>query len=137
MRNIACISLNLLLFFLSHFPFPPRLITSVQLIICNLTHAYLLFKGEEDAIKKTVAADTTWQKLQRAIFTECDTLLGRPPVERIQIGRRLLDKSREALRRVFFLSYAYRMTNKLNIFNGRRRKCWLFRDSVTGTLPIF
>jgi hypothetical protein len=72
----------------------------------------LLFKGEEEAIKKTVAADTTWQKLQQAVFNECDTLLGRPPVERIQIGRRLLDKSREALRRMFFLSYGYRMTNK-------------------------
>ena len=72
----------------------------------------LLFKGEEDAIKKTISGDTTWQKLQNAILSECDTLLGRPPVERIQIGRRLLDKSREALRRLFFLSYGYRMTHK-------------------------
>ncbi|HYJ38255.1 MAG TPA: heparinase II/III family protein [Chitinophagaceae bacterium] len=72
----------------------------------------LLFKGEEEAIKKTVAADTTWQKLQQAILSECDSLLSRPPVERIQIGRRLLDKSREALRRLFYLSYGYRMTLK-------------------------
>ncbi len=72
----------------------------------------LLFKGEEEMIKKTVSADTTWQKLQRAVFAECDSLVLKPPVERIQIGRRLLDKSREALRRLFFLSYAYRMTHK-------------------------
>ena len=70
----------------------------------------LLFKGEEEAIKKTIAGDTTWQKLQQAILVECDSLLSKPPVERIQIGRRLLDKSREALRRLFYLSYAYRMT---------------------------
>jgi len=72
----------------------------------------LLFKNDEANIAKTVNSDTTWQKLQQAIFTECDSLLLKPPVERIQIGRRLLDKSREALRRLFFLSYAYRMTHK-------------------------
>jgi hypothetical protein len=72
----------------------------------------LLFKGDETNIAKTVSADTTWQKLQQAIFTECDSLLTTPPIERIQIGRRLLSKSREALRRLFFLSYAYRMTHK-------------------------
>ena len=72
----------------------------------------LLFKGDEAKIQNTVNGDTTWQKLQQAIFTECDSILLRPPVERIQIGRRLLDKSREALRRLFFLSYAYRMTHK-------------------------
>lgn len=33
-----------------------------------------------------------------------------PPVELIKIGRRLLDKSREALRRLFLLSYAARLT---------------------------
>jgi len=71
----------------------------------------LLFKNEEAAIKDMVKADTIWQKLQQAVFTECDSLLSKPPVERIQIGRRLLDKSREALRRLFFLSYGYRMTH--------------------------
>ena len=71
----------------------------------------LLFKNEEGAIKDMVKADTIWQKLQQAVFTECDSLLLKPPVERIQIGRRLLDKSREALRRLFFLSYGYRMTH--------------------------
>src|SRR5436853_6825838 len=69
----------------------------------------LLFKGEENEIKNTVEADTTWQKLQLAVFRECDSLLLKRPIERIQIGRRLLDKSREALRRLFFLSYGYRM----------------------------
>ncbi len=70
----------------------------------------LLLKGEEAAIKKTVAADKTWGKLHQAIVDESIRLLTVPPVERIKIGRRLLDKSREALRRLFFLSYAYRTT---------------------------
>ena len=70
----------------------------------------LLLKGEEAAIKKSFGADKIWGKMQTAIIAECDRMLTLPPVERIQIGRRLLDKSREALRRIFFLSYAYRTT---------------------------
>ena len=72
----------------------------------------LLLKGEEAAIKKTIAADTIWTGLQEAILAESDRLLTVAPIERIQIGRRLLDKSREALRRLFFLSYAARMTGE-------------------------
>ena len=39
-------------------------------------------------------------------------MLNTAPVERIKIGKRLLDKSRECLRRVFMLSYAYRTTGE-------------------------
>ncbi len=70
----------------------------------------LLLKGEEEGIRKGIAADKIWSKMQTAIIDESDRMLLLPPVERIQIGRRLLDKSREALRRLFFLSYAYRTT---------------------------
>jgi len=51
----------------------------------------LMLKGEEAAIKKTIAADETWGKLQAAILAESDNLLPQPAVERIKIGRRLLD----------------------------------------------
>ncbi|HEX3007951.1 MAG TPA: DUF4962 domain-containing protein, partial [Bacteroidales bacterium] len=70
----------------------------------------LLTKGEEKAIKQSIAKNATWKKMNDAIIAECDKINDIPPVERIQIGRRLLDKSREALRRIFYLSYAYRMT---------------------------
>jgi hypothetical protein len=72
----------------------------------------LLLKGEEAAIKKTVGNDTVWMQLEQAILAASDQILPTAPVERIKIGRRLLDKSREALRRIFFLSYAYRMTGQ-------------------------
>jgi hypothetical protein len=72
----------------------------------------LLFKDEENAIKKTISADKVWSGMHQAILTESDSILMAAPVERIQIGRRLLDKSREALRRLFFLSYAWRMTQQ-------------------------
>jgi hypothetical protein len=82
----------------------------------------LMLKGEEEAIKKTVAADETWSKLQQAILAECDNLLALPPVQRIQIGRRLLDKSREAIRRIFFLSYSYRMTQQKKYFERAEKE---------------
>jgi hypothetical protein len=70
----------------------------------------LLLKGEEANIKLSIGKDTVWANTQKAIINESDRLLSIAPVQRIQIGRRLLDKSREALRRLFFLSYAYRTT---------------------------
>jgi len=70
----------------------------------------LLLKGEEETIKKTFTGDKIWGKMQQAIIDESDRMVTLPPIARIQIGRRLLDKSREAIRRLFFLSYAYRTT---------------------------
>ena len=71
---------------------------------------------------KTVADDVTWKKVHSAILLECNNLLTRPPVERILIGRRLLDKSREALRRIFYLSYAWRTTNNVKYFNRAEKE---------------
>lgn len=72
----------------------------------------LLLKGEEKSIQKNYTSDKNWGQIHGAILAECDKMLGLEPLKRIQIGRRLLDKSREALRRIFFLSYAYRMTHE-------------------------
>jgi hypothetical protein len=72
----------------------------------------LLFKGEEEGIRKNIAADPIWARMHQALIDESDAMISLPPLERIQIGRRLLDKSREAIRRLFFLSYAYRMTQQ-------------------------
>lgn len=70
----------------------------------------LLVPGQEKAIQQKIASDKLAQKLHQSILTECDKLLTIAPVERIKTGRRLLSVSREALRRLFFLSYAYRMS---------------------------
>lgn len=72
----------------------------------------LLLSGEEELIKKSIATNPIWKKMHETILLSCDKLLELPPIERIQIGRRLLDKSREALRRIFQLSYAWRMTGQ-------------------------
>lgn len=71
----------------------------------------LLLKGEEEKIKQTLRASPIWQKVHQGILAKCDGFLTLPPVEHIKIGRRLLDKSRTCLERVFYLSYAWRMTH--------------------------
>lgn len=70
----------------------------------------LLFKEEVNTLKKNVSTNAMWSNVQQAILDESDHIIALAPIQRIQIGRRLLDKSREALRRMFFLSYAYRIT---------------------------
>jgi hypothetical protein len=70
----------------------------------------LLLKNEEQKILKTISADKIWTNSQEAIIAECNRLLTEPTLERKQIGRRLLGVSREALRRIFHLSYAFRTT---------------------------
>ena len=44
-----------------------------------------------------------------AVKAFSDAVTGKPPVERIKTGKRLLDVSREALKRIFYLSYTYRV----------------------------
>ena len=70
----------------------------------------LMMAGEERQIQKAIDTDPVWQKMHQTILDESDKIIDLPPIERIQIGRRLLDKSREALRRLFHLGYAYRLT---------------------------
>ncbi|QJD78869.1 heparinase II/III domain-containing protein [Spirosoma rhododendri] len=70
----------------------------------------LLLRGEEQTLRTQIRADTTWTRLHRSVLAQCDTMLTTTPLERVQIGRRLLATSREALRRIFYLSYAWRLT---------------------------
>lgn len=70
----------------------------------------LWLKGEEKNILQTVRTDATWRKIHESIMAECDALTGAPELKRELEGRRLLGVSREGLRRIFFLSYAWRMT---------------------------
>ncbi|KQS26631.1 heparinase II/III family protein [Dyadobacter sp. Leaf189] len=70
----------------------------------------LLLKGEEQAVLSQIRKHPEWDAIHKEILAECDKMLDIAPVERIKIGKRLLDKSRECLRRVFQLSYAYRTT---------------------------
>jgi hypothetical protein len=72
----------------------------------------LLLQDEEKMIRSAITANKVWSHMHDAIVQESEKMLELPALQRVQIGRRLLDKSRECLRRVFYLSYAYRMTSE-------------------------
>jgi len=72
----------------------------------------LLLAGEEQAIQRAIKADQTWTNMHQAIVAEADVISKAPLLERTMTGRRLLSISREALRRIFTLSYAYRLTQQ-------------------------
>lgn len=71
-----------------------------------------LSKSEEKKLKKNIKKDELWNKLHTEIIREADRMIPLSVTERNVIGIRLLDTSRENLRRIFYLSYAYRMTNE-------------------------
>jgi len=70
----------------------------------------LLAEGEEAQIRDLIESDETWQKMHFAILEKSNSLLSKPVLEREMVGRRLLGTSREALKRIFYLSYSFRMT---------------------------
>jgi Heparinase II/III-like protein/Domain of unknown function (DUF4962) len=93
------------------------------LSICNAQHVaidnsiskqphprLLLLQGEEEAIQRKLLNNASLSKISNEIIAECNEILKINPLVRIQVGKRLLDKSREALRRIYFLSYAFRIT---------------------------
>lgn len=91
----------------------------VALFVCQMLsaqeniagHPRLLLKaGEEARIKEMIAEDEAMERVHAAILEECDEILDLPVLERVMEGKRLLHTSREALKRIFWLSYSYRMT---------------------------
>lgn len=70
----------------------------------------LLPKGGEKSIKSAVAENPSLAAVHQRIMLTSDQTLAEQPVERIKEGKRLLAISRVALKRIFYLSYAYRMT---------------------------
>ena len=72
----------------------------------------LLQKGEEKTLKKMIMKDVICKDIHQSLLNEAAEIVQLPLNERIKTGRRLLSVSRENLRRIFILSYAYRMTRK-------------------------
>lgn len=78
-----------------------------------LAHPYLIMNTEaEQNIRKAIASEQLWQDYHKLMIEGADSILSAPLLERIVEGRRLLDVSRECLRRMLLLGYAYRMTEK-------------------------
>ena len=74
-------------------------------------HPRLLMKqGEEQQIRESLKDNPEMQRVYKQIVGEADRLLVCPTLTYKKEGRRLLAVSREALKRIFDLSFVYRMT---------------------------
>lgn len=82
----------------------------------------LLLKGEEAQIKQLISTDETWEKMHNTIIDECNTILTKPILERKLVGKRLLATSRELFKRVFYLSYGYRMSEDTRYFEKAEKE---------------
>jgi len=103
----------------------PGILFSQQLTknLSQMAHPRIMFYEEdEEAVSQSIRDNKHWEKLHLAILKQSEDIIDLPPVERIQIGKRLLDKSREALRRIFHLSYAYRMTREGKYLNRAEKE---------------
>ena len=71
-----------------------------------VAHPRLLMRAGEEP---QVPPESLFARADSVIVAFSDAVLAEPPVTRKMIGRRLLGTSREALKRIFWLSYTYRV----------------------------
>ncbi|QNR86692.1 heparinase II/III family protein [Pedobacter riviphilus] len=75
-------------------------------------HPRLLISHDlEKQILENVKRDTKFKQIHQAILSEADHVLNKQVLERVMIGKRLLNVSREALKRIYYLSYAFRLSH--------------------------
>ena len=98
---------TLLLFFVSALPAIGQNIDYEKL---SKHPRLLLTAGDVGAMKEFKTRSANAAAVHNKIVAKADSYLGVEPVERKMIGRRLLSVSREALKRIFYLSYTYVMT---------------------------
>lgn len=92
----------------------------------------LLEGGMEKQLLRNISGDSIWSVIQHRTLQSCDDLISLPPLERVEVGKRMLGVSREALFRIFMLSYAYRTTGdtkyakraEAELLNVSRFKDW-------------
>ena len=74
-------------------------------------HPRLFFLSDDEAVLKAkLSATPMLDKVHKVLLAEADKMLALTVQQRVLTGKRLLTVSREAIRRISFLSYAYRMT---------------------------
>jgi hypothetical protein len=75
-------------------------------------HPRLLATADDfKALRETLDKDPTRRMLAQAVIAQANELLRIEPIERQLQGRRLLDKSRQCVKRVLVLAMAYRLTD--------------------------
>ena len=73
----------------------------------------LLTQGGEEAVKRSITCFPSLLKIHERILKESDEILIQQMAVRVMEGKRLLGVSRLSLKRIFYLSYAYRATQEM------------------------
>lgn len=79
-------------------------------------------RGGEEALRRQIADDPAMKQLYALVQGEADRQLSAKPVERVLIGRRLLDKSRTCLSRVLHFGMMWRLTGEAKYLERARRE---------------
>ena len=79
----------------------------------DLSHPRLFLRaGQEKALLSNIQKDSIWNEMHNEIIKEAEVICGLDMLQRKVVGPRMHAISCEALRRVLFLSYSYRMTGR-------------------------
>lgn len=107
-----------------------HLLLSLMLLFCIIAHSQdlkggvidysgirphprlFLHEGGEKKIIKAVDSHSGLKRVYDYIISQSDDYLITPTLERQMTGKRLLAVSREAIKRIFYLSFSYRMTGE-------------------------
>ncbi len=116
--NTKCFSAFTLFFCLSISIFGQP---SVKIEIQQPHPRLLLLKGEENLVQSKIRTNDFLLKAHTHIIGRCESIIDEPLLERVLTGKRLLSVSRKALERIYYLSYAWRMTGD-NRFAARAEK---------------
>lgn len=86
-------------------------------------HPRLFLKsGGEEAVKVSIREHAYLKNAHDAVMRFCDANLDKPVLARKMTGRRLLAVSNEALKRILYYSYAYRMTGDMKYAKRAERE---------------
>jgi hypothetical protein len=87
------------------------------------THPRLFLHDSDLAmLKDKIASDSLLEQTSAFVQQVADTIVQKTPVERRQVGRRLLGVSRECLLRVNHLALTYRMTGAVRFLDAAKRE---------------
>ncbi|WP_080059232.1 heparinase II/III domain-containing protein [Spirosoma aerolatum] len=100
---------------------------SISLGVTLSDHPRLLLpKAEEQLLLKAIQSDSTLARIHQGLIAQCDSLV---PIRRTALSalrvERFQDRDvREALRRLFVLSYGWRLTGKETYFQRAKSELW-------------
>ncbi|MBW3628515.1 MAG: heparinase II/III-family protein [Gemmatimonadetes bacterium] len=82
----------------------------------------LVDAGTFATLRERVRHDARAGELYRVLHTQAVGMLALPPVQHVVVGRRLLNESRKAVRRVMTLAMVYRLSGEERFLQGARRE---------------